>query len=310
MKVGCLAVLLAIGGAFAAYRDLLTGTVLEDKLWIGGILAVMAGMIVGNIHGLLLALNQKKASGKQRSEWVDGELVVVSGRIQSTRSPMVSPFSATPCVLLEYQAKSGESGSRDATDYRGFMMSPCSIYTTQGSVNVVGFPLLTKLSPTSLVEDIHYQRAGEFFKQVTFQEQVANPFELLKQINQVFSKDAGEVQAHFSDGKSILDLESQDASQLTTQLLDEGINLEETLIPNGAEVTVSGTYRANRQAIDISGGLTNLSHSLELGSSSKVTGANIYQSLIWLIVLSGAFGAANYFLLKELGLLSKFAIGS
>lgn len=309
MKMGCLAVLLTMAGAFAAYHQIIAGTSLEDKWWIAALLALAAGMIVGNFHGLLLALRQKRASGKQRSEWQDGDLVVVSGRMQSLRSPMVSPFSATPCVIVEYDIKTAGEDGPGVAEYNGFMMSSCSVLSTQGSVNVVGFPLLAKVPPHACVEDSDYQRAAEFLKKTTFKDKPSNPLTLLKQLNEVLAKNDGEIQAHFADSKSLVDTRF-DATEIAAELINRGMNLEETLIQNGAEVTISGTYRANRQAIEIGGGLSNLSNTLELGTASSVTGKNIRQCLIWLIVVGGAFGAGNYFLFKELGLLSKFAIGS
>jgi hypothetical protein len=308
MKLGCLAVLLTMGGAFAAYNQLIGGTRLEDKWWIAALLALAAGMIVGNFHGLILAFRQKKASGRPRSEWQDGDLVVVSGKIQSLRSPMLSPFSGTPSCILEYEVKSAEEDTPSVAEYSGFMMSPCSVLTMQGSVNVIGFPLLAKVNALPCVEDVDYQRAGEFLNKTKFEEKLSNPITLLKQLNEVLAKNDGEMQAHFSTSKSPLDIENQDATGIATQLREYGINLEETIIPNGAEVTVSGTYRSNRQAVEIGGGLSNLSHTLELGAASKVTGANIRNCLIWLVVVGAAFGAGNYFLLKELGLLAKFGM--
>lgn len=306
MKLGCIAVLLTIGGAFAGYRNLLTGSELAGQPWIAGLLAVVAGMLIGNIHGLLLALKQKQASSRQRSEWNDGDLVVVSGRIQSTRSPMVSPFSGTPSVILEYEVKSAESESTSSAHYSGFMMTPCSVFSTQGSVNIIGFPLMVNLPSKACVEEAQYQRAAEFLKGTKFEEKLSNPITLLKQLNEVFSQTDGDLQAHFSSGRSSLDLETLDAGEIKSELISQGINLEETLVPNGAEVTVSGTFRANRQAVEVSGGLTNISHKLELGSASVVTGGNLRKCFIGIVIFGGLFGAGNYFLLKQLGLLGKF----
>jgi hypothetical protein len=309
MKLGCIAVLLTIGGAFAGYRNLLTGSELEGQPWIAGLLAVVAGMLIGNIHGLLLALKQKQISGRQRSEWNDGDLVVVSGRIQSTRSPMVSPFSGTPSVILEYEVKSADSESASSAHFSGFMMTPCSVFSTQGSVNVIGFPLMVNLPSKACVQEAEYQRAAEFLKRTKFEEKLSNPITLLKQLNEVFSKTDGDLSAHFSSGKSPLDLETMQVGDISEHMMSHGLKLQETLIPNGAEVTVSGTFRANRQAVEVSGGLTKLSHKLELGSASVVTGGNLRKSFIGIIIFVGLFGAGNYFLLKQLGLLGKFAIG-
>jgi len=80
-------------------------------------------------------------------------------------------------------------------------------------------------------------------------------------------------------------------------------DLEEKVVLNGDELTISGTFRANKNGVDIGSGLKNLAHSLQLGDASVNTRRNIRQSIIWLIVIGAAFSAGNYFLFKELGML-------
>ena len=309
MKIGCLAIILTMVGVFGAYHQLLAETKLAEMWWISVLLGIGAGMIVGNIHGLILALKQKRASSRQRSEWQDGDLVVISGKIQTLRSPIIAPFSGTPSVIVEYDIKTPQgSDSPSVSDYNGFMMAPCSVLSTQGSVNILGFPLLAKVNAVTCPEEADYQRAGEFLKRTTFQERPSNPVKLLKQVTEVISKNDGEIQAHFSSNRILLDLGVEGASSVADQLKAMGATLEEVIVPSGAEVTISGTYRANRQAVEIGGGLNNLSHTLDIGTAAAVTGKNIRQCFIWLIIIGGAFGAGNYFLLKELGLLSRFGM--
>lgn len=308
MKFGCLLLLITLGGVFAGYSKLLQESEFKDQWWIPGLLAFFAAMIVGSAHGLVIALKQKRASTKQRSEWNDGDLVVVSGNIQSLRSPIVAPFSGRACCILEYEIKLADTESAVVPEYHGFMMSPCTIVTTQGGINLVGFPLLTKIASEDCIEDSCFSRAGEFIKNTKFQERESNPIALIKQLNEVITRLEGDIQAHFRVKSPSIEVEEISATDITNELREIGLRIQETLIPPGAEVTVFGTYLANKQAIDIGGGLSNLNHKLELGKVGTVTGADIRKSLIGVLIAGAIFCAGNYFLLERLGLRERFGL--
>jgi hypothetical protein len=309
MKAGCLAILATMVIAFGFYYKLLTDSSdpkLAEMWWLAFIFALVAGMIVGNIHGVLLALRQKKASNKTRSEWRDGELLVVSGRIQSTRSPLSAPFSGTSAAILEYKisTKSYSNDSNTKIDhFSGFMMTPCAVQTLQGTVNLVGFPLLAKVPSTTCWDESNFKNAAEFLKRTKFEEKHSNPITMLKQMNEVLKDSDGDVQSHFVTANHSFETQLGSIQTIMDELQDRGVQLEETLIPNGAEVTASGTYRAARQAIDIGDGMSNITHSLQLGTAAQLTGGLMKQSIIMLAVLEGAFVAGNYFLLKHLGMI-------
>jgi len=308
MKLGCLATLAVMGVIYTFYSRLLPQTPFADQTWIPILFSICSGAIAGNIHGLILALSQKNASATPRSEWKDGSLVVVSGKIQTTRSPIQAPFSGTPSAIVEYSVKpprdthnaTSSSRSKAADQFSGFMMAPCSVYTTQGSINLIGFPLMGKLAPRRESSSTSYQRAGEFLKSATFHKMEGNPIAMIKQLNEVFKDTDGDVQSNFRKANSRFNVDEMEAAEISEELLANGFILEETLVESGAEVTATGTYRANKQAIDIGGGFQALSHGIQLGTAAKNSAVAIFSAIGCIVFFGGAFAAGHLFLVGKL----------
>ena len=308
MKAGCLFIIALMVGAYFGYRQLLLGTELEDQYWLPIVLAVVAAFVVANIQGIFIAINQRSALDKPRGSWKDGELVGVSGRIQAVRSPIITPFSKTPAVIAEYEIKYRTHGenSSDEGAYSGFLMSPCQVSSTQGSVKLVGFPIMTEISPVDLSEQEQAcEAAGAYLAACTFDERATNPIEAIKQLNAVLSDEDGEIRSDYSLKKREIHLnddgERDTAENIAARLLDSSYLLTETFIPNGAQVTAFGSYRAARQVLDIGSGLSNLSHGIKLGTAAEVTGRALRRSIIMSVFFLAAFTAGNYYVLKLIG---------
>ena len=304
MKKGCLFLLFVWVAVAGAYGYFLRETEIHHMWWIPILFGLGAAMIMGNIQGIFLALKQKKASRLSPHQWKDGDYVVTSGRISATRSPISAPFSGTPSCIVEYELKRGDN---PAGDYMGFLMTPSVIMTNQGSAKIVGFPMLAEITGSPVMDDEAYTRAGLYFSQCKFEKKATNPFTLISQLNAVLADDDGEVKADFCDSKATLhQVESTNADEIsqeiTERILDSGYRLEETLIKHGDEVTVSGTYRQAKQAIDIGSGIKNITHSLKLGSVSASTSKLLTQSIITIIIIGGIFLGGNWIMLKQLGI--------
>ncbi len=314
MKAGCLFLLAVMAGAYFGYQQLLAPTALGDKWWVPALLALGAGMFIGNIQGVFLALKQRAASNKPRSEWKDGDLVTFSGRIQSSRSPVIAPFSNTQGALVEYRIRDFQDES-NGVNFCGFMMNRCTVQTLQGAVNLIGYPLLQRDQYEVLDSEEEVGRAAEFLQKTTFKELSGNPLSLIPELNKMLSDKDGEVAAHFRKaGTDLLDPMTEeerndeepakDRTELITRRIDEDTYfLEEFVLKNGTEVTACGTFHANRQAVDIGAGLKTLSHSLRLGTAAEVTGSTLRQAVVGTIIFAAIFIAGNYFVLKEIGLI-------
>lgn len=81
----------------------------------------------------------------------------------------------------------------------------------------------------------------------------------------------------------------------------EGFSFNEVAVENGTDVTVFGTYRAQTQTVDISGGLSHLSHQFHFGKAPAVVGKQLRASVIGTVFWGVVFIASHGYMLNELG---------
>ena len=89
--------------------------------------------------------------------------------------------------------------------------------------------------------------------------------------------------------------------QLAAALASRGYSLKETVVPSGAEVTLTGLYVSGKNQINIGSGIKYPSHGVQLGNLTSVLGRNLRRAFIGFVFWTGAFGAGNWYLLKYLG---------
>jgi len=200
MKKGCLLALIVwiVSGLGNAW--LLREFSFASAWWIPVALGFGTALIAANFSSLILALKQQRASGAAPSDWKDGQLVAVGGRIQALRSPLEAPFSGKRVVISEYEVRRRTAeGQSNMISLMGFLMTSCSISTARGPVRIIGFPLMTKIKEVPLKGDAIFERAARFLLACTFKVKPKNPLALLKELSGVLADDDGEVQAHFSE---------------------------------------------------------------------------------------------------------------
>jgi hypothetical protein len=328
MKKSCLLFIAILAASFYGYMQLLKSTPLDHKIWIPALLSIGLAALVANVLAIFMALRQKSGASKPRSDWRDGELVGISGMIQAQRSPIVAPFSGANCAIVEYSIKKrvftdDGSGGSELEIYNGFLMAPCIVQGMLGSVSLVGFPLTVNIPQETFGDDQAYRRAANYLATASVVEKSSNPMTAIKQLNQVLADDDGQLRADFCNAGETAHItekdlplnapaqtESQELNEQPPTPADEIFNnlrnasniLSERALKNGTEVTVFGTYRAQKQALDIGSGLTNLSHTIQLGSLSANTSKNIRKAVIASIVWALIVGAGNYFVLKSIGI--------
>lgn len=308
MKAGCLFIIAVIVSSYFGYRELFLGTELEDHYWLPVVLGVLAGFVVANIQGIFVALKQRGVLSKPRSSWTDGEFVGISGRIQAVGTPLKSPFSDAPIVIGEYEIKYRTTGKNNADYgvYSGFLMAPCAISSRQGSIKLVGFPLLSEISASNVyIQEQSWHSVGKYLASCKFEKRSANPLEAIKQLNAILRDDDGELRADYiKDGVSLHlneDGEPATAEEIATELSKGPYYFEEKSIPNGAEVTAFGTYRSAKQVLDIGSGLSSISHGIKLGSAEVVTRKAIRLAIFMSIFFTVIFVGVNIFVLKNVG---------
>lgn len=312
MKSTCLFYLGLLLGLTVFYGYHLSGTELGTMWWIGFLLALAVAGFIGNLHGLYFAIRQKISAKKPVSQWRDGDFIVVGGRVQATR-PLIAPFSGREAVIVEYDVQrtiSKGDSKVSRSDFSGMLMTPCTVQTRRGAVKLVGFPLLATTLPDRLEEESHFRNAAHYLAGANFEAKGSNPLKIIKQLNEALKDDDGDVNVNTKDDdafslvpeqteefketihdtQSLMQLPSQDRTaeeqHIYEQLTTRGYWLEETIIPQGAEVSVFGTYRANRQAIDIGSGMQNLQHAIRLGELNQVIAKNFRNAFIGTVIFA------------------------
>ncbi len=330
LKTGCLFLLFLWAALSGAYFYLLQGTELEMQYWLPVVLALSVVIAIANFQGILLAISQKRASKKSPHEWRDGELIGISGQVKALRAPVIAPFSGKPCVILEYEISRTTGTGKNRTnsiDFTGMLMAPCAVHTSRGPVRLVGFPLIPQTSHERIENPADLGRAGKYLATTQFKERTKNPLALLKELNEILADDDGDLKADFRNpGAFPTELEDDydddldesakppiasvaerpdelnaRANLISARLSDESYTLTETLIPNGAELTVFGTYLAGRKVINIGSGLKNLKHQIHLGAIDSVLAKQFRRAIVWTLLFGTASLAAHWYVGKLLG---------
>ena len=337
MKKGCLLIFAVFVLASFSYYSLARGSVLQHMWWVAILLGLSTSLALGSVLGLLQAFKQRLAARRPVSQWRDGDLVAFSGALRAQRRALLAPFSGKAAVMVQYEIKragfnrSDDSSSSSFVDYCGFLMTPCQIHTQRGAMRLVGFPLLHKIKAQDFSSDMAaaYRRAADFLFSTEFTPRAAGVMKAIAELNSVLNDEDGEIKANFWDPKgtdyvtnfdqldadieSVVqkdpasDVESLARTKLPVQKIAEqlsaaGCGLEEQLIPDGAEVTVIGTYLAAKSQINIGSGLKNLEHQIQLGKLSEVLGKNFRAAVLSLLFWGGVWAAANCYFLQAIGI--------
>src|SRR5205807_415830 len=88
--------------------------------------------------------------------------------------------------------------------------------------------------------------------------------------------------------------------ELAAHLDGEDFFIEETVVPENAEVTVFGQYRAADRSIDVGSGLKNVERGLSLGPPAATTSVELRRSAIALVVFLAAAVAFHRWIVPPL----------
>jgi|GEM_PF-2329693 len=303
MPRGCLLSLIAFALGCMACFYLIGNTEIQDQYWIPFVYGGLSMLTYLNLWGIVQAWQQKRSFNLPRSDWRDGTMIGITGKIRAKSKPMIAPFSRQEAVMVQYSVKFDESDG-NPSDSRlcfGIMRTPCVIDFEGQSYTLAGLPFLTELSPRILLPHSAFPAAMEFVRHKNFELLTANPIKMMRESWGAFSDADGDVQTHYAmpDCKTLFvdKLESQAGDNLSGLDPFRGFRLEELCVPHGTEVSINGTYLAQQNAIDIGGGLSKTFHSLKLGPGSRPSNGPLIKSTIFGIVFSSALLGATYFLM-------------
>lgn len=215
MLRGCVLSLLLWASLSYAYFYWLDQTFEPPGSVIGGLVSGFAVLCcIGALTNAWTAWRtaSQVASAPGDLQLVDGRLVTISGTIHPLGEPLIAPFSASPCVICEYdlagqqRLKPGSDNKNSGSDYAGFLMTPCAIRTQFGEVRLLGFPILEEFPEQLCDSVIAAGHAREFLKSREFEDRTGLKIvSVLSVFGEVWSDDDGLVQKNMRFGKVTLD---------------------------------------------------------------------------------------------------------
>jgi hypothetical protein len=215
MLRGCVLSLLFWAALSYAYYYWLDQTFEPPGSVIGGIVAGFVVLCcIGALNNARLAwgVASQVASARGDLQLVDGRKVTVSGTIHPLGEPLIAPFSATPCVICEYDLASQKrlnpstDNTNSGSDFTGFLMTPCVIKTLFGDVRLLGFPILEEFPELQSYGIVAAGHAREFLKSREFEDRSGLKFvTVLSVFGEIWADDDGLVQKNMKLGKVTLD---------------------------------------------------------------------------------------------------------
>jgi hypothetical protein len=275
---GCLALIVLFFALAIAEYFALRYTPLSGSYGLPLVSAATVSISIASLWGMLTALTRKRALGVPPDRWTDGDFVGFSGRIVSEGSPLAAPASGEASAIYEYELKcSRQSGDDEVnvTAVQGMGMAGCRVESGANAFRLIGFPILAQV-PKSRLDDLgSLERIAAHLLRSDVRPKPENIAATLRSLGEVLADADGIV--HF-DQHAHLDLDlgpykerqaadpQAAAAELGAFLEGDAFFVDETLIRDGAEVTVFGAFRGAARAIDIGSGLQNVSRGLSLGA--------------------------------------------
>ena len=238
---------------------------------------------------------------KPPGRWEDGDFVGHTGTIQAGESALTSPISGTRCPLYEYQvtrrirkryrSRHG-SAYRTVTAIEGMGMAPTAVVGDGYGVRLVGFPAIATGSET-YSGDEHRRRLVEYLFGATIRPCASSLRRALRELAERLDDEDGVLRhdQEGEDGFSLPDPSSEPVDDADPPALERavesmrqsGYQLEETVVPEGAEVTVFGRWDASNRKLDI-GSATALDRGLFLGPARPLLRRTLVRAVVALLV--------------------------
>lgn len=249
IRKGCLILVSVCAGTWAAYVGLLWGRIREDgevRVFPTLLLALFGALgllwFVSMLRAVIFGKGDEGAIRRSQRglPLEDGRVEAVWGPIEPLGATLEAPFSGRTCVAYEYDAKSPKA--YDPRGYRlppgstatGFALAPCVIRSSRGSVNLLGFGLLTKFPAKAFDDAASRDRAVRYARSTPCTEMgVSKLGAMMSAMEAAISDDDGSVRQDLRMSGSSPD----DVASCT---------LEERAIAPGETVTAMGIWDAAR----------------------------------------------------------------
>ena len=319
MKQGCIFLLVVLGLAIAGEFWLLDKLNIEAAWYIPVLLGFSVAILIANLQGFTMILKYWRASKVQVRDAKDGMLIAVTGRATPSGSPLVSPFGDKSCVIYEYNmrhnVRTDNSNSR-ISGFCGMGMTACNIQSPQGTVRLVGFPLMQNFPMSYYDSESALDKAAKWLAETEWKQGATSVTGALAELRDILNDEDGVLKVDLINKGSKIELMSKESNPSTDSdhshaesedfksasspidyyrnaILDTNLTFEENFVENGAIITGIGTYQSNPPRLNIGSGFKNIYHSLHPGPFSKVIKSLIIKT-VFMVTLFTAIALVGH----------------
>lgn len=313
MWKGCLLAIGLLVGAYFAEVHFLGPLQLPFAEALAPALALGVTLSLMTLYGLPQSLRSWKTSVGDQSQWRDGEVIQVVGRLQAEGKPLKAPVSGRDALLYEYRAlrKQDQAAGREGPvecKLMGVDSCPCRLSTQNGSLRVSGFAPLQSFETTSYGGEAYLPQAARFILSRKWRPRPKLSWDLLKNPAKMVGNSEGEWEGDVATPEAeekllrgLADQGSRGEEQLLHRLRGGNWIFEEQIVPPFAHVKLRGTYRQATQSLDINLSFQDAISSIEPAQADEKVASPLVSTLLFLVFKVGTTVLLHYVVYAENG---------
>jgi len=277
---------------------------------VSTVLAVLATLAVGCVHGVVVALRRRMAPETDPSGWQDGATVRLSGTIRPHGEALRTPFGHLDAVAMEYRARTTEHHNdvrQGSPGWRGRASVASLLDTGSMRLALSGTPTLRHFPEVQHAGEAALCDAARHLANTVWQIAPDLTDVDLHAVAALRDHGADALPAHLVDRRAA-DALQMDASDPTPEhylarLRERPWMFAERAIPVGCTVTVTGTWRALPPRIEVGYGPRTAEHAIQPGEAVRVASSELTHTLVISAAIAACAAGAHYVVLADGGAL-------
>ena len=271
------------------------------------LLALAVTLAIGSVQGIWQAIRRKASPETPRSQWQDGKLILVGGRLKGGALKRV-PWTGREVLFYWYSATARQSARQagaSAPGFRGMDLAPMELVTETQSIKLEGLP-----NPRHLLPEVSFQ--NEEKNQEAARHLASTSWTTSPELVNFSLSDAemsfSAVPQHLINRSGRQHLEAVEgqhysAEHFLTMLRKGNWFYRERVLMPGEEVTITGTFRDHPPRIDIGTSISiqGAQHEIRRGLPAATASGNLLSTLIFAAVLAALAAGAHYFVYVQNG---------
>ena len=271
------------------------------------LLALAVTLALGSLQGIWQAIKRKSSPETPPSQWKDGKLILVGGRLKGSALKR-APWSDREVLFYWYSATTrlnARQAGANTPGFRGMDLAPMELVTETRSITLEGVPNPRHLLPeVSFQDEEKNQEAAHHLANTswTTAPEIVN-FSMSDTEMNFFA-----VPLHLINRSGRQHLQAFEGQQYSAEHFLKMLRMgrwfyrERVLLP-GEEVTVTGTFRDHPPRIDIgtSTSIQGAQHEIQRGLPAATASGNLMATVAFAAVLAALAAGAHYVVYGQAG---------